>query len=235
MKNFSRVFIVSFIVILALFSACKKEAGPNDLGGDVNLDLTAVDSVTTVYITVNGFDLPVSGEITIRSNDNGMVTYGGTYDLSIVPDTIINIVDEIVTELINYYHPSNLVWDVNSSKIADFQFTVKITSEGMQNYFVDGKPWTFKYADPQGTVYEVKRDNGDVLKATVTEKTGENDFPYGFYYIKTSKLEYDAPADDPHLQKVTFRLNHKFGVVYLKADTKDGNSFELGLFPFYVL
>jgi hypothetical protein len=105
----------------------------------------------------------------------------------------------------------------------------------MQSYFIDGKPWTVKYADPQGTNYNLTRDNGDVLTATVTEKTGQDDWPYGFMYIKTSKVEFNCPATDPVGKKVTYRVNHKFGLVYLKAESKDGRVIELDLFPWFLL
>lgn len=237
MKNITRTFSAFLIVLfIALIYSCSKENNSTGgLGGDVNIALTAVDSVTTVYLTVNGVSIPASSEYKVKSNNNGMVTYTGSYDLGLVPDTFINIINGIVTELVSYYHPSYVTWNIDPSKKASFEFTVKITSEGMQNYFVDGKPWTVKYADPLGTVNEVKRDNGDVLKTTVTEKTDVDEWPLGFYYIKTSKHEYNAPASDPKLQKVTFRINHKFGMVYVKTETKDGNVLELKLVPFFLL
>jgi hypothetical protein len=43
------------------------------------------------------------------------------------------------------------------------------------------------------------------------------------------------PASDPVLSKVTFRVNHKFGLVYLKAEGKDGKVLELDLFAWFLL
>lgn len=173
--------------------------------------------------------------IKVISNDNGMVTYGATVDLNAYPDSVVSALTTMVPELISYYNPKDLTWSLSPSGIITVQFKLKVTSEGMQNYFVDGKPWTVKYADPQGTTYNVTRDNGEKLTATVTEKTGLDDWPYSFWSIKTSKVEYVAPTTDPVLSKVTFRVNHKFGLVYLKAEGKDGRVLELDLFAWFLL
>ena len=224
------------VVLLSLFSldACKKSTDPSVLTGDTNIPLTAVDSVTTVFLTMNGVNQPGWTSMTVLSNSNGMVTYGVVFDLSSYPDSLLNMLAAIVPQAISYYNPKNVVWSITPSGHLNVQFTVKITSEGMQNYFVDGKPWTVRYADGVGTNYTVTRNNGQVLTASVTEKTGLDDWPCGYYYIKTSKIEYVAPADDPVVSKVTFRVNHKFGLVYIKAEDKTGRILELNLLPYFL-
>jgi hypothetical protein len=225
------------LVLFTLFAAnsCKKESGPNVLGGETNIPLTQKDSVTDLYFTVNGGSSLPGASIKVLSNDNGMVTYGATVDLNAYPDSVVNNLVTMVPQLITYYKPKDLTWSLSPGGVLNVQFKLKITSEGMQNYFVDGQPWTVKYADGVGTDYTVTRDNGDVLKATITEKTGLDDWPYSFWSIKTSKVEYNAPATDPVLSKVTFRVNHKFGLVYLKAEGKDGRVLEMDLFAWFLL
>ena len=228
-----RAIVLALLPAMILFMPACKKNDPNALTGDTNIPLTQKDSVTNVYFTVNGSSLPGT-TIKVVSNNNGMVTYGTTVDLSTYPDSIKVALATMVPQLISYYNPQNVTFNISGTTL-NIQFTIKVTSEGMQNYFVDGQPWTVRYADGVGTNYTVKRSNGQVLTATVTEKTGVDDWPYGFYYIKTSKVEYNAPAGDPVLSKVTFRVNHKFGLVYLKAEGKNGKTLELSLFPYYVM
>lgn len=233
LKKLSLVSLTFFVLFSV--SSCKKNNDPNVLGGETNIPLTQKDSVTSIYFTVNGGTSLPGASIKVVSNDNGMVTYGATVDLNAYPDSVVNTLATMIPQLINYYNPKDLVWSVSPSGVLTVQFKLKITSEGMQNYFVDGKPWTVKYADGVGTNYSVTRDNGETLTATVTEKTGVDDWPYSFWYIKTSKVEYTAPANDPVLSKVTFRVNHKFGLVYLKAEGKDGRVVEVDLFAWFLM
>jgi hypothetical protein len=225
---------IAFVFLLLTIGSCKKNNDPNVLGGDTNIPLTQKDSATSVYISINGQNMG-GLEIKVVSNDNGMVTYGATFDPSTLPDSTITNFSTILPQLINYYNPKDITYSIDGTGKLHVQFKLKITSEGMQSYFIDGKPWTVKYADPQGTNYNLTRDNGDVLTATVTEKTGQDDWPYGFMYIKTSKVEFNCPATDPVGKKVTYRVNHKFGLVYLKAESKDGRVIELDLFPWFLL
>ncbi len=239
MKNTKQIsskaaMVLAFLIILLTANSCKKNNDPNVLGGETNIPLTQKDSVTNVYFTVNGVNLPGT-TFKVLSNDNGMVTYTATVDATAYPDTMIADLITILPQLINYYNPKDVTWSVSTSGILNVQFKLKITSEGMQNYFVDGKPWTVKYADPQGTNYSVTRNNGETLTATVTEKTGVDDWPYSFWMIKTSKVEYIAPASDPVLSKVTYRVNHKFGLVYIKAEGKNGKVIEIDLVSFFLL
>jgi hypothetical protein len=229
--------VMASLVLLSLISldSCKKNDDPNVLTGDTNIPLTPVNAVTTVYTTVNGTSQPGSMSMTVLSNNNGTVTYGAAFDLNSYPDSVKLMLATILPQAISYYNPQNVTWNISASGQLNVQYTLKVTSEGMQNYFVDGKPWTVRYADGVGTKYTVTRTNGDVLTATVTEKTGVDDFPFGFLLIKTSKLEYLAPASDPVISKVTYRVNHKFGLVYLKVEGKAGRVLELSLFPYFLM
>ncbi len=238
MQSMLKKAMLISLILSALFivNSCKKktETDPNVLTGETNLPLTQKDSVTNIYFLVNGVNLPGT-TFKVLSNDNGMVTYGATVSTAAYPDSLIADLITIVPQLISYYKPKDVTWSIGTNGTLNVQFKLKITSEGMQNYFIDGKPWTVKYADPVGTDYSVTRDNGQTLTATVTEKTGVDDWPYSFWQIKTSKVEYVAPTDDPVLTKVTFRVNHKFGLVYVKAEGKNGKVIEINLISFFLL
>lgn len=229
-----RFSLLAVAFLLFTFSACKKETDPNVLGGDTNIPLTQKDSATSVYFALNGQNAG-GVEIKVASNDNGMVTYSGTADPADLPDSVITSLLSIIPQLVTYYNPQDFTYSIDGTGKLHFTFKLKITSEGMQNYFVDGKPWTLKYADGVGASHSITRNNGDVLTATVTEKTGQDDWGYGFMYIKTSKIEYNAPATDPVVDKVTYRVNHKFGLVYVKVESKDGKVLEADLFPWFLI
>lgn len=228
------IWVVSFIAIVMTVSSCKKEKDPNVLTGSTNIPLTQKDSATSLYFTYNGQNVDGT-EIRVAENNNGMVTYAASFDLQTIPDSLENLLLTILPQLINYYNPKDVAWSLGSDGKINVQFKLKITSEGIQSYFVDGKPWTIRYDDPQGSSRSVTRDNGEVMTATVTEKTGQDDWPFGFMYIKTSKVEINTPPGDPVLQKVTYRINHKFGVVYLKAEGKDGRVLEVDLMPWFLI
>lgn len=228
------VWIFSLAATIAAVSSCKKEKDDNVLTGETNIPLTQKDSTTSLYFNYNGQNAPGT-EIQVVENKNGLVTYAASFDLQAIPDSLKNLLLTILPQLIDYYNPKDVSWNLEANGTINVQFKLKITSEGIQSYFVDGKPWTIRYDDPQGSSRSITRDNGDVMTATVTEKTGQDDWPFGFMYIKTSKVEINAPASDPVMQKVIYRINHKFGVVYLKAEGKDGRVLEIDLIPWFLI
>lgn len=231
----STLAICFLLFALSSVSSCKKDKDPNALAGETNIPLTQKDSVTSIYIEADGQTLP-STTIKVVSNNNGMVTYQTTIDLLGVPDSILTELATVLPAMYNYYKPKDLTYQLTPDGKIQAQFTVKITSEGMQDFFVEGKPFVaVKYEDPQGTSYSLQMDNGTTITRTITEKTGVDDWPYGFYYIKTSKIETVCPADDPVMQKITYRANHKFGLVYIELQLKNGKVIKTDIFPWFLL
>ena len=228
--------ILSLLLISMVgIDSCKKSTDPNVLTGETNIPMTQVNSQTSTYVTINGVSQPGSSTLTVLSNNNGLVTYGASVDLTTFSYSALSVMTTLLPQAISYYNPKDVTATINGSGVLNLQFTMKITSEGMQNYFVDGQPWTVRYADGVGTKYTVKRTNGTELTATVTEKTGLDEWPYGFLFIKTSLVEYDAPADDPVISKVYYRVNHKFGLVYLKVLGKNGKVLEMSLLNYFLM
>lgn len=224
MRNMKKVLAMMILPLFFTISACKKDVpnGPNDLGGETNIPLTQVGSVSSIYITINGVNLP-SAEMTVTRNDDGIVTYHAEMDLTGDPDSAM-YADLIPPEY----------KDENGMIVGDFEF--KITSEGMQDFFQSNKPWTIvKYDDGVGTEYPLTTDRGQELVRTVTEKTGEDDWPLGFYYIKTSKVEEENPPYMKEAAKITYRANHRFGIVYMEVLLKDGNRAAVEVVPWFLL
>jgi hypothetical protein len=224
MKTFRlSTFTLMFAGILFLVPACKKDKSPSDLGGDTQIPLTEIGSKTTVYVELGDLELP--GEIEVINRDgDGIVTYKATIDYSGFPQA--GLIDDLVND----------EYQDGPGKIkANFQ--MKITSEGYMDYFLQGGvPWiVVRYDDPVGTKYKATQSDGTVLTRTITEKTGVDDFPFSFWYIKTIKVEQEMAADDPIAKKLIYRANHKFGLVYVELELLNGEKLKLSLFPWHVM
>lgn len=232
MKNFMKI---AALMVLVAFVSCKKEEEPKDgLGGDTNIALTAVDSVSGVYIDLDG-NSALSTEIRVKSNANGDVVYAGTVDLQTLSADMQTKALQILNEHGDYYDADKYVTLTPDFKL-NFEFKMRITSEGYADYFTDGKPWIMvKYDDPVGTTYKVVNDKGEELVRTITEKTGQDDWPFWFFLIKTVKVEQQVASDDPLVAHIEYRVNHKFGLVYLKYVFKDGEELEIDVLPWFLL
>ena len=51
----------------------------------------------------------------------------------------------------------------------------------------------------------------------------------GFWLIKVLKIE--QTKEDPIIDKITYITNHKYGLVGVILQTKNGQVFRLGIFP----
>jgi hypothetical protein len=220
-----RTLVVTLAIAIAMhLISCEKEKteGPNELGGETNITLTEVGKESSVYISIGTYNLP-TGTMTVKSNIEGVVTYNVVLDLTGSPDSAF------IAALIPAQYK-----DAQGRINTDMKF--KITSEGMQDYFTSDKPWTVaKYADGVGTQYSINTVNGDTLVRTITEKTGVDEWPLGFYLIKTSKVEQPLPASDEVATKITYRVNHKFGLVYMQVDLKNGETMKCDVVPWFLL
>ena len=81
----------------------------------------------------------------------------------------------------------------------------------------------------------VVNNQGETLTRTITEKTGQDDWPFGFFLIKTQKVEQQVASDDPLIHHIVYRVNHKFGLVYLEYAFKDGTNLAIEVIPWFLL
>lgn len=235
MKNRFLFIFISFTLFTIM--ACNKDENTNSLDGATDIKLTEVDSETGVSAILNGEPLPKDAvsDVKIISRKDGIVTYNGSINGNKLTTEQKQRLLNTLPALVDYYKPKDASFKLGTNNTIEYTFKVKVTSEGFQHSFIDGKPMTIKYGDPEGKEYKIKRDNGDELVAKVTEKKGKDDFPYGFFYIKTSKIEFTSPDNDPAFKKTTARINHKFGLVYLEIEDKDKNNLQMKFFPWHVL
>lgn len=221
-KNLGKFLLV--IMSFVLIDSCGSDSvlGPNEIGGETNLELTKVGNVSTANMTFAGKALP-AGTMTVKSSDGGIVNYVLQFSLKGSKDSF----------LLANLMPSEYK---DSKGNVSIDMKLKITSEGVQDYFRHTRPWTIaKYSDGVGAEYEYTTDNGTKITRKIIEKTGLDDFPMGNLLVKTSKVEQVFPASDKSVSKAVYRVNHKFGLIYVDMLLKTGQWVNISIFPKFML
>lgn len=221
MKNLTK-FMLLFVMITTI--SCKKES--DKLGGDTDLELTKIGSDFSVYATSSDVDFPII-TANIISNNDGDVTFRILVDFTGHPDSAI------LVPLIPAY-----LKDAQNRVQHDIK--MRFTSEGIQDYEENSgdKPFTIvKYDAKVGDNYLFKASNGKTLSRTVTERTDENDWPFTVYNIKTIKVEQNEFNDiwESVIEKLVFRANHKYGLVYIEATLKNGKVIKTDIIPWHMV
>jgi hypothetical protein len=233
----TRSTLLIVLVSLLAVTACRKEDKNTELGGSTNIPLTQVDSVSGVGLKYNGQALNTSSSLKVKRNSNGIVTYEGVFDLSTLSPELKLKAAELAQQLLEYdgYALDSSKVQITPEGLVKFEFDLKVTSEGYLDYFTEGKPWVMvRYDDGVGTEYGITKANGEKLTRRITEKTGVDEWPFAFWLIKTQLVEQYAASDDPVLEKVSYRVNHRFGLVWVRYDLKDGTNLELGIYAYFV-
>lgn len=216
--------IIAFSLFLFVFMVgCEDDAvrGPNELGGETNIPLTKVGNTYSVSVTLGGTYLDIDLDTAyISKNENGIVTVKLKADISTV--------DSILRSII----PARFL-DLNGNIDAEVYF--KATSEGIQDFYYSDQDFSkaftiLKYDMGVGTSWSFTTSDGKTINRSVTEKTGLDDWPFGFMYIKTTKVEESNPGIEG-VSKVIFRANHRFGLIYVEYVLLNGVSVKLYLYP----
>jgi hypothetical protein len=230
-RNMGKLALVLVFAFLTIAS-CKKDSNDTDfLGGDWDLALTEVGTKTSLYPTLGTYTFPTF-EAVLTSNNQGIVTY----KIKVDPD-LTGHPDSAFLKLILDAVKDNRLISYDSEGLMDIGVQFKITSAGYQILSQNGKPQTIiRYDDPVGTKYAFDNVYSDTkISGEITEKTGTDDWPFSFFYIKTTKVEFQYPDDFPLVDKVIMRANHKFGLVYFEVVFKNGQSADIDLIPWHML
>jgi len=206
------VLLGGLLCTTVLFTpSCKKDKlDANDIGGDANIPLTEVGSEFSAYVNIAGSNLPELEMTVINRSSDGRVTFRAQMDLTGHQDSAL------VMGLVPPEH-------VDANGRINTTFDMKFTSEGIVDYFFGEKPWIIaRYGDDVGAKYELERFPGEIHTRTVTEKTGLDEWPFVFWYIKTSKIEQETLPEDDLVERVIYRVNHKFGLVYMELQLRSG-------------
>lgn len=202
MKNISLLFIISTIFLIL---SCEKDDSSDDLGGDPSL----IGEVGNVFY-VSGFPYGVSNtsiKITDRKDGVSTITLSGALNNSNLEDLL---------QTIDGYEGQTTI----SAKF-------KVTSEGIESVYDDGKFLLVKYSAKVGDTYTYNR-KGMSLKREVTDVTNKDDYYWNGMLIKTIKVK-ETGRNIPGLRNAEFVFNHKFGLVGYKLNLEDGSKLDLAV------
>ncbi|MFN8238429.1 MAG: hypothetical protein U0T77_09675 [Chitinophagales bacterium] len=216
---------IMFLITLLFLFSCSKEGGK--LGGSTDLDLTKVGIADFgINATSSGVDFPII-TANVISNNGGDVTFRILLDFTGHPDSAV------LVPLI----PSYLK---DAQNRVQHDIKMRFTSLGIQDFEEnsDSKPFTIvKYDANVGDKYFFTTNSGKTLIRTVTERTDEDDWPFTMFNIKTIKVEQDEFGDiwDAVIEKLVFRANHKFGLVYVEATLTNGKVIKADIIPWHII
>lgn len=249
MKNIGGRIILMSACMMLVMAACKESAptGPNDLGGDSNLELTTVGNTFNAFLTAEGYNPAfdrMHDSVVITRNDGGIVTthvqvgfdslfvvaLDSTLGTTALPWSVkLSILDTYLKRFGATIDSTN-----KQAMKVTFDLKMKVTSDGIQEY-VNGKgdlskPFTIvKYGAAVGDKYEFTNSEGVKLTRTVVAKSTTDDYPIGLWLIKVIKVE--QTGEDPLVEKITYFANHKFGLVGVLVRTKSGKEMKIGIIP----
>lgn len=245
---FPFVFAAAMMITLA-WTACNEDdpAGPNDLGGDPNLELTQVGQEFPISITIPGTQSILSelkDSIVITANDGGIVTmraivgFDSAWVRGLEAELGISALPIPSKRAIleTYMQRFGAVLDSSDKQAMTMRVDakLKVTSEGIQEFVNSkgdlSKPFTIvKYNANVGDKYEFTNSDGEKITRTVAYKSTTDDYEVGFWYLKVIKVE--ETKEDPLMEKITYVTNHKFGLVGVHMQMKTGKEIKVTVFP----
>lgn len=246
----SNIFI--FLIMVVLFFSCESAVGPNDIGGDTNIKLTQVGNDFGFYLEgsfSDAFNQNVKDSIIIIKNDNGIITLKGIFATSREKlkklDTLLgtyNLPENIKHQFVDYYLDRfDAQIDTSNSEnwLLNFESKLKVTSEGIQDFFYANgdisKPFTIvKYSSNVGDKYEFTTKEGKKIVREVVQKNPTEDWELVFWRVKTIRVE-EKLDDDPLFAKITYIANHKYGLVGIILNKKDGTVISSTVVPWALL
>jgi hypothetical protein len=197
---------------LSCSSSTTEDIPLDTLAGDTNVPQAQVGNVISLGTVKLGADnVDIGARMTITKNEGGLVTAKVTAD----PTKDPRIAKFAALIPSSAKKPDGTI---------DTEVKFRVTTEGVQDFFnKDGKPHTVvKYAGNVGDTYKISKSDGTVITRTIVAKSDKDDFPYGFFDIKTMTVEQDSRI--PGIKKIVIRANHKFGIVHVEAVADDGST-----------
>jgi hypothetical protein len=187
------------MISLVLFS-CKKE-------GDLILDGTptlmgAVGNVFSSTHSISGLS-DVTAEVTEFEDGVSVITATGTLTN---PD-LVGLANALAP-----LFPSNI--EINGSDVS-VELNVRFTDKGIASVYEDGELILVKYDAQVGDKYTANVGGKTITNEVVARSTDDDYFWDGFL-IKVIEIE-STGQDAGNLDKVTYYVNHRFGIVGVKA------------------
>jgi len=212
-----RVVLYSIFVslLLVFISGCNKNnEADNDLGGAESPMGNVGNEFWTNADGVNNMKMEV------KTLDNGI----STIDIS------GTITDPDYKNILSWIHVDK--FGNYDDQTGEFNVSVKMkfTSEGIADYLnVEGGDFVLgKFDAKVGDKYTYESSRGKSYTRTVTARSETDEFPYGFYNIKT--ITIDEPGRTPAIECIEYYINHRFGLVGVCVNLQDGTCFFANFF-----
>jgi hypothetical protein len=212
MKKFS--FFTFCILFGFLFLSCEKildKEDANDLNGDQS-------PMGEVGATVSSSSAEIAGvsdfSAVVTKLEAGVSTYTASAKVS----------NTFIKNMVASFPGVT----INGDNVTITDMKIQQTKEGIKCHSGPGAGVLVKYDSEVGDTYPVGKTGKE---RKVVSKTGVDDYPYGFFLIKTIQVE-TTPIDmkSGGVEKITYIANHKFGMVGVKVDFDDASSVT---FPVY--
>ncbi len=202
MKKLSFILILPalFFVSCNLFEDAESVEGAQSPMGDIGETLSASD--------LHGVQGPIA---TVTSLSDGISSFSG--QVTVTNPAILNILSNM---------PEFTV-DGNTVIASDIKF--RITREGVESKVPNYPGTIFKYDSKVGDTYSA----GSGYKRKVISKSTEDDYPYGFYFIKVMKVE-ESPCAIQGVKKMVYIANHRFGLVGVEITLDDNNEMDFRMY-----
>jgi len=213
MKKLYLLFIG--IAMVAVLCSCEKWFNKEEDPGELNGDLSPMAEVGT---TVSSSSAEIAGvsnfQATVTALNDGVSSYTGSA-------TVTNpIVRDLFTKIPGI--------TANGNTVTGKDIKIRQTTEGIELLSGPSAGILFKYGSEVGDSYPIG-STGKVR--TVVSKTGQDDYNYGFFLIKTIQVdETSSKLKSSGISKITYIGNHRFGLVGFKISLNDGTSVN---FPVY--
>lgn len=208
MKSINLVTAGILWIALMWFSSCDLIGGGSGssatepLGGDP----TPMGSVGNTF-SFSGISGVSNESAEVMTNDGAVSTIQMT--ATVTDPALLQMAEELGS------------LDVNGNQVTG-SMKFRITSQGLQSYTKDGKPFTIvKYSAKVGDTYRLKRSSSDLVRK-VSHVSTDDDYQWGFLYIKTVQVE-ETGQIMPGISKITYVANHRFGLVGYIIDFEDGS------------
>jgi hypothetical protein len=219
-----RILALLFALVLTgcdLFESDPPVDTYNVVEGENSVAMTEVGNTFTIWAALD--DTLTGAKVDtcyITKNQNGIISIR----------VRINIKD--VDTLYKKFIPKEYM---NGTDTIDQEFKLKITSEGIQDYYYskgdESKPFTIvKHSWDVGKKWSFTTPDGKTIHREITEKTGKDDWPMGFFFIKTTKIEETNPGVEG-ITRATYRTNHRFGLVYVEYELVTGQKLTIDMIP----
>lgn len=249
--TFLTILFVSLAVTLVVPSCDLLDSDSDDpnspVGGNTSTGFSNVGDKTDVYLDLDNINPVFNGikdSVIVVKNDNGNVTWFVRFtvdtNMTLALDTLLgtqSLPDQTKKQILDTYLKNyNVVLDTTDKNAITLTTTLKgrVTADGIQEFMTsasESKPFTIiRYNAAVGDKYEMTRaSDGSKITRTVVHHSTDNDYPIGFWNIKVFKTE--EVSNDPLVSKITYITNHKFGLVGIELQMRDGTKREITVWP----